>query len=40
MGKYYASNAHKEAFKRQMRIKEYTKKMMVLEEKLKRIKVI
>ena len=32
MGKYYASNAHKEAFKRGLRIKEYTKLLNKVEE--------
>ena len=31
MGKYYASNAHKEAFKRRLRIKEYTKLLNINE---------
>lgn len=34
MGKYYASNAHKEAFKRELRVREYSKLLNKVEEEM------
>lgn len=34
MGKYYDSNAHKEAFKRELRVREYSKLLNKVEEEM------